>query len=233
MTNNYVPTDRMIDLIEGNYRLLQVISRFGIPLGFGDKTVDEVCSVRGVDTTTFLAIINFVHSDYTQVVNEPEILSIPTLIEYLRQSHAYFLDFLFPRIHRQLHEAVLDDGMGEISGIIHRQLDRYIMLASRHMRYEEATLFPYVEKLQCGEVDGSFTLSTFSRHHQPLDDSLRELKRILIQYNPKCENANELNAVLYQIYCCEDELDSHCKAEDYIFAPAVYHLEERVRNENK
>lgn len=42
MTNNYVPTDRMIDLIEGNYRLLQVISRFGIPLGFGGAT-DKPC----------------------------------------------------------------------------------------------------------------------------------------------------------------------------------------------
>ena len=233
MTNNYMPSDRMIDLIEGNYRLLQVISRFGIPLGFGDKTVDEVCTNRGVDTMTFLAVINFVHSDYTQVVNEPELLSVPTLMEYLHQSHRYFLEYLFPRIHRNLHEAVRDDGSAAISGIIHRQLDKYISLASRHMRHEEATLFPFVERLQRGESDPDFTLNTFSKNHQPLDDSLRELKRILIQYNPKCENINELNAVLYQIYCCEDELDSHCKAEDYIFAPAVYHLEERVRHENK
>ena len=43
---------------------------------------------------------------------------------------------------------------------------------------------------------------------------------------------NELNAVLYQIYGCEDELDAHCKAEDYIFVPAVYNLEEKLRNAN-
>lgn len=232
MTNNYIPSDRLIDLIEGNYRLLQVISRFGIPLGFGDKTVDEVCTERGVDATTFLAIINFVHSGYTQLVNEPETLSIPTLIEYLRQSHVYFLDFLFPSIHRQLHSALHDDGKGEISGILHRQFDKYISHASRHMRQEESVLFPYVEKLQQGQSAEGFSISAFSRRHEPLDDSLRELKRILIQYNSKCENVNELNAVLYQIYCCEDELESHCKAEDYIFVPAVFHLEERVRNAN-
>ncbi len=233
MTNNYTSSDRLIDLIEGNYRLLQVISRFGIPLGFGDKTIDEVCNERGVDTTTFLAVINFVHSGYTQIVNEPELLSIPTLVEYLKQSHVYFLDFLFPRIHRQLHSALHDDGKGEITGILHRQFDKYITHASRHMRQEESTLFPYVEKLQKGESVGDFSISTFSRSHQPLDDSLHELKRILIQYNSKCENVNELNAVLYLIYCCEDELDSHCKAEDYIFVPAVYHLEERVRHANE
>ena len=42
-TNNYVPTDKMSDLICGNYTLLQVMSRFDLSLGFGDQTVQEVC----------------------------------------------------------------------------------------------------------------------------------------------------------------------------------------------
>lgn len=33
----YKPTDKMIDLIGDNYSLLQVMSRFGLSLGFGDK----------------------------------------------------------------------------------------------------------------------------------------------------------------------------------------------------
>ena len=35
----YKPTDKMGDLICENYALLQVMSRFGISLGFGDKSV--------------------------------------------------------------------------------------------------------------------------------------------------------------------------------------------------
>ena len=45
----YKPTDKMIDLISDNYSLLQVMSRFGLSLGFGDKTVKEVCELNGVD----------------------------------------------------------------------------------------------------------------------------------------------------------------------------------------
>ena len=41
----YKPTDKMIDLISDNYSLLQVMSRFGLSLGFGDKTVKEVCEL--------------------------------------------------------------------------------------------------------------------------------------------------------------------------------------------
>ena len=232
MIGIYCADDRMIDLIEGNYRLLQVMSRFGLSLGFGDLTVGEVCERHGVDPVTFLAVINFVHSGYTRLVDEPEKLSVTTLMDYLRHSHGYFLDFVFPRIHRDLHEAVRHDDDKSIPAIIHKQLADYILSDTRHMRHEEATLFPYVEGLMRGESDKGFELSAFSRNHVPLDDSLRELKRILIQYNPDCANVNELNAVLYQIYCCEDELDSHCRIEDYIFVPAVYHLEERLRHEN-
>ena len=36
-TKIYKPTDKMSDLICENYALLQVLSRFGVSLGFGDK----------------------------------------------------------------------------------------------------------------------------------------------------------------------------------------------------
>lgn len=52
-TKIYKPTDKMSDLICENYALLQVLSRFGVSLGFGDKSVQEVCSMNGVDCTTF------------------------------------------------------------------------------------------------------------------------------------------------------------------------------------
>ncbi len=43
----YSATDRMSDLICENYNLLLVMSRFGLSLGFGDKTVEQVCEQQG------------------------------------------------------------------------------------------------------------------------------------------------------------------------------------------
>lgn len=43
----------MCDVICDKPSLLQMISRFGIPLGVGDQTVRQVCEARGVDTPTF------------------------------------------------------------------------------------------------------------------------------------------------------------------------------------
>ena len=38
----FMPSDKMGDLINHDYKLLLVMSRFGLPLGFGDKTGEQV-----------------------------------------------------------------------------------------------------------------------------------------------------------------------------------------------
>ena len=50
--HKYRATDKMSDLICDNYSLLMVMSRFGLSLGFGDKSVKDVCEAQGVDYRT-------------------------------------------------------------------------------------------------------------------------------------------------------------------------------------
>ena len=57
--HKYRATDKMSDLICDNYSLLMVMSRFGLSLGFGDKSVKDVCEAQNVDYRTFLAVANF------------------------------------------------------------------------------------------------------------------------------------------------------------------------------
>ena len=69
----YKPTDKMIDLISDNYSLLQVMSRFGLSLGFGDKTVKEVCELNGVDCRTFLIVVNFMSEGFSRMDGSSEV----------------------------------------------------------------------------------------------------------------------------------------------------------------
>ena len=85
----------MCDLVCDRYPVLLIMSRFGIALGFGDKTIGEVCLDSGVDTATFLAVVNM-HSD--DKAPDPETISVAALVGYLRNSHVYFLDFRLPAI---------------------------------------------------------------------------------------------------------------------------------------
>ena len=40
---------------------------------------------------------------------------------------------------------------------------------------------------------------------------------------------NLLNAVLFDIFSCEEDLVAHCEIEDYLFVPAVRRLEKEVQ----
>lgn len=218
----YTGDDRMCDLVSDRFAVLQVMSRFGIALGFGDKTIAEVCEEHRVDTATFLAVVNMLlGGSYHSAHSVPE-LSVRALTDYLHNSHGYFLEFRLPAIRRKLIEAI-DYAHNDVSFAIMRFFDEYVAEVQRHMDYEEQTVFPYVEGLLEGRVSDSYSIDDFRRRHDQVDAKLRELKNIIIKYYPS-GSTNELNGVLFDIFTCERELASHNAVEDDLFIPAVERL---------
>jgi regulator of cell morphogenesis and NO signaling len=223
----YEADDKMISLIRDNYDLLQSLGSFGISLGFGDKTVRETCEMNGVDTYTFLAVVNFTSNGYGDFEADEQ-LSVPTLLHYLEASHAYFLDFQLPFIRRELTESLNpDDSLGQL---ILRFYDEYAHEIKRHMKYEQKTLFPYVESLIEGRPANDYNVETFSKHHGAADKKLRELKLLIIKYLPQDGlHNNQLTATLHDIYDNEEWLRQHTLVEDHIFVPAIRRLEQQAK----
>jgi len=223
----YEADDQMISLIADNYNVLDSLGRFGINLGFGDKTVREVCESQDVDTYTFLAIINFSVNGYKNF-DDNERMSIPTLLHYLKASHDYFLDFQLPAIRQELKEAL--DEKDNLARLIMKLYDSYAHEIRGHMRYEEQNMFPYVEKLLNNELDENVDIQTFSKHHGQITQKLRELKNIIIKYLPSnSQRNNKLMAVLYDLYKNEEWLGAHSQVEDFIFIPAIRLKEKQLR----
>ena len=220
--SGYTGEDRMCDLVCDRYPVLQVMSRFGIALGFGDKTIAEVCAENKVDTATFLAVVNMQMNAGCNASEAAAGVSVRALTDYLHNSHGYFLDFRLPAIRRKLIEAV-DCAQNDVSFAIMRFFDEYAAEVQRHMSYEEQTVFPYVESLLAGEKNTAYSIDVFRRQHDQVDAKLRELKNIIIKYYPS-GSTNELNGVLFDIFNCEHELASHNAVEDELFIPAVERL---------
>ena len=98
------------------------------------------------------------------------------------------------------------------------------------MRYEEKTVFPYVESLIGGKPLANYAIDMYSKHHGQESSKLRELKSIIIKYFPGDSlRNNQLSATLYDIYNNEEWLALHAEVEDNIFIPAIRSLEERSR----
>ena len=223
----YEADDKMISLIRDNYDLLQSLGSFGINLGFGDKTVKETCEDNGVDTYTFLAVVNYTINGYGEF-DADEQISVPTLMQYLEASHAYFLDFQLPFIRRELTESLNEND--SLARLILRFYDEYAHEIRRHMTYEQKTLFPYVESMLEGRPASDYNVETFSKHHGAADKKLRELKLLIIKYLPQDGlHNNQLTATLHDIYDNEEWLRQHAMVEDHIFVPAIRRLEQMTK----
>lgn len=224
----YKPTDKMRDLVKDNSALILVIGRFGISLGFGDKSVRDVCLSHNVNEDTFIEVSNFVSGkpfDY-------KVVSVNSLIDYLKQAHEYFLSFNLPNIRRKLIEAIDCSGSDDIALLILRFYDEYVTEVRRHMEYENNVVFSYVEQLTQGFLNRDFSISTFSGRHSPIGEKLEELKDIIIRYCPE-KNNYLLNSVLLDIIMCEQDLTSHCMIEDDLFVPAVRLIEQNLKNSSQ
>ena len=225
-TVKYKPTDKLRNLVRDNSSLLMVMSRFGISSGFGEKSVDEVCCMHGVDVATFLAVANLISGKD----NDHSSLSLSSLIGYLRRAHTYFLDYNLPTIRRRLIEALDCSGSDDVAFLILKFYDEYVTEVRKHMEYEDTVVFTYVDDLLQNRLGSGFTISVFSGKHNHIDVKLKELKDIVISYYPnKCNDM--LNSVLFDIINCEQDLASHCNVEDMLFIPAVEELERRVREQ--
>lgn len=223
--------DKMYDFITSEQQALQLISRFGLPLGVGDKTIQEVCTEHNVHTPTFLAVVNFTVGRQTEAIPF-ENLSLSTIIDYLRNAHSYFFDFSLPMIRKKLIEAMNYTGEeSKIPMLIIRFFDEYVNEVSVHMQHENEQMFPYVEALLNGE-HSDVSIEMFAHQHRAVDDQhiankLSELKNLVIKYYPENEQNNLLNSALYDILAFEQELAMHCDIEDHILMPAVRLMEKK------
>ena len=132
----YEADDKMVSLISDNYSVLQSLSAFGIHLGFGDKTVREVCEEEHVDTFTFLSVVNLTVNDYYSK-NELERLDMTTLLKYLKASHSYYLDFQLPFLREELRNSL--DENSNLGRLILKIFEEYARFIKHHMKLEDWT----------------------------------------------------------------------------------------------
>lgn len=219
----YTPKDSMSELICDNYQMLLVMNRFGIDLGFGEDSIEEVCQKSGVDIYTFLALVNvLLAEDKRSVKIDYKKISLLTLVSYLHNSHSYFLDYRLPSIREKLIKSI--DRNGDLSIVMVNYYDEYLAEVRRHMMYEEETLFPYIESIAKGESDKMYSVDVFSKHHDNVEAKLSEFKSIIIKYYPS-KTTHDLNSVLYDIFSCERDLASHNNIEDYLLVPVIREYE--------
>ncbi len=217
---------KFAELLTDDRRLLQLLPRFGIGLGFGDRNVDQVCQMNQVNTDLFLMICE-IYSDnnYKPGQNELQHIDMGDLLSYLKASHQYYLDERFPHIEEHLQRIIKACGQ-KYGPMLSHFYDEYKQEVMRHIKYyEEEVVFPYIEALLNGKRTDSYKIDEFEHNHTNIQDTLDDMMNILLKYLPGDILPKERIEISYDIMELSDDLNRHSIIEERILIPNVESLE--------
>jgi len=220
---------KLADVIHADYSLLLLLHRFGMNLGFGDKTVRECCEASGVSCPLFLMICNvYSNEQYLPAGKEIEAIgaNVDQLVAYLKNSHTYYLEERMSSIEEQLKK-ISEGCERQHQQILYLFFSEYKNEVIHHFAYEEETVFPYISDMMRGVRPGNYEIGVFRENHSNIDDKLNDLKNIIMKYLPGDALSEMRVRVLFGIFALEEDLSKHSLIEDKILIPLVMKLEQQ------
>ena len=218
---------KMAELIAADNSLLSILQRLNIRLGFGEATVQDICTRYNISTALFLEICNiYSFRHYRPHIEELAKSDIANITTYLRASHKFYTEVCFPTIHNTVHNLVkeLDDVNRRL---IDKFYDDYDNEINNHFRYEEDIVFPYIESLMADKCmeRGKYSISQFEHNHSNINEKLNDLKNIIIKYLTEEYSSPLRFELLNDIYSVENDLRKHSLIENKLLIPLVEKLE--------
>ena len=216
---------KMADLISANHNLIFTLPRLGIPLGFGDKSVVEVCVKYNVPVDFFLLVCNvYTYDCYVPDKDEVVVVDMRLLIPYLRASHNFYLRERLPHIEHHL-DSIVAEAEKKYSTVLKRFFEEYKNEVSEHFHYEENVVFPYIESLISKKPDSAYHIKDYEKVHSNIEDKLNDLLQIIFKYMPGNISPIDSVEVVFDIFQLSSDLNKHALIEEKILVPYVEFLE--------
>ena len=220
----FSPKSKLADLIQANYKLLFVLRRLGIALGFGEIKVEEMCRRYAISPDFFLLICR-IHSNENPLLPDDWLQRLPVneLIDYLHRSHLYYAHQI-PVLRNKIQEMARSCEPIHLK-ILERFLDDYQQETDHHFAYEEETVFPYIHQLVAGHPGNGYNIEQFEHNHSNIEEKLHDLQNIVLKYLPESCQPELRDEVLFDIFLLEEDLHKHTLLENQLLIPYVAQLE--------
>ena len=219
------PEMKMSALVDAVPAVINVLSRMGVSLGFGEADVAQVCEANGLDANTF-ALICRVYSDDSFSPSESDLegVEVRDVVRYLRASHAYYLDVAFERLSSEIQSLMAPCGEA-LRKVVQKFLQDYEDELRKHFQFEENEVLPYVEKLLDEGLSEDVQIEDFEDMQDDVEEKIDDLKNLVMKSLPAECDAALRSQLLFFIYSLQKDLFRHSTIEDCILVPAVRRLE--------
>ena len=225
------PHHSMAEVLTENYHLLPVINRFGIQLGFGDATVEEICQKYEINTDFFLAIINTFHNENYFPEQKMQEFNPLKIVDYLRKTHDYYLTVIIPGMENILEKLIESCSLNcEKMKPIRKFYQKYKEELLAHIQDEEQNVFPYIiDLVRNKKISDGYSIHTFEKEHTNVDMKLNDLTMLFLKYLDPVYDNTLCNEFLITLLRFEKDLKNHARIEDYVLVPAVESIEKKLR----
>jgi regulator of cell morphogenesis and NO signaling len=234
---------KMAEVIHMNYHLLQIVSRFGIQMGFGDKTIAQVCRMYDINSGFFLEIINSFHDKNYFPKKHLREFSLGLIVNYLKKSHEFYLQIKIPEIDRLMHTLITNakENTNNHFELIEKFFLDYKNELFDHINREEEKVYPYVLAVEEAfrlkapnpEIVArikEYSIEDFENEHDNVEDKLFDLKNLLIKYLSSPVDTNLCNTILVELFRLESDLNDHARMEDKVLVPKVKYMEKWIHD---
>lgn len=232
---------KLAEAIHDNYLLLSVLNRFDIHLGFGDKTVEQICTEQNVNQQFFLEIVNsFLDQDYFP---QSELQSFPLklIIEYIWQSHNFYVNIKLPQIEKMISK-LINEATPENKKqykLVTDFFKNYKEELIEHIKKEEDDVHPYILKIDEAFLENRISaeivnlvrnepINKYADDHDNVEDKLYDLKNLIIKYLPPAKDYTLSNSILFELFRLERDLNDHARIEEKVLVPKVQLLEKQI-----
>ncbi len=232
--------DRLADYVAEHPSLLNFLDRLEIRLGFGDKTVRQVCKENGVDLFFFVELLNLVIQRHEFDPQNIHLFSTSLTLRYLRNSHKSYLADYLPKLGEIIDELKRNEkGRAKDCKVLKKYFVEYKKEFYKHLNHEDSVIFPYIENLNAnyefGIVDEEITdkirrnsIQNYAKEHESLDEKVRDLKYLIIKYIEPFQNSSIIRFFLKILLELERDLNLHEMIENRILFKQAEQIEKEI-----
>lgn len=192
----------MADVLAEHNELIPVLNRFGIRIGVGDKSVEDICAEHQLNTDLILTVLNVYLDETFQPESSLTLFDAEPIADYFRHTVENYLHALVPNIevHFNALIATAETDNKELG-----------MLRMLFLKFKER-MINYLQKN--AEYSDDFP-----------DDLLHDLKNILIKHLSIEHNQNLSYAVIYSLHAFGRDLAAHNRLRNRVLQPKLSELD--------
>ncbi len=215
------PSTKLAQIIIDDPSIITVLNRFGISLGVGDTTIEQVCAEKHMNVAFFTTILNTFRDPSffpEKILNS---FQAHFIVDYLNKTNQSYLQFQLPNIERHFNLLISkSDALNSNLLIIMKFFTEVKTELIQRIEDDKKRWFPEILALESRhESARESTVTQFNEGHDTIEDKINDLVSMFVIHLSGDYDVNLGQAVLLAIDSLKKDISQNNRIRQRILMP--------------